>query len=35
MIKTTPPGAGSRLLRVVEHNPVYDACVRAAGSGSL
>ncbi|GAA2932707.1 hypothetical protein GCM10020221_30650 [Streptomyces thioluteus] len=28
MIKTTPPGQGSRLLRVVEDNPVYDACAR-------
>ncbi|MET8947562.1 ATP-binding protein [Streptomyces sp. NPDC004542] len=28
MIKTTPPGAGSRLLRVREPNPVYDACAR-------
>ncbi|AZQ36427.1 ATP-binding protein [Streptomyces cyaneochromogenes] len=28
MIKTTPPGEGSRLLRVSEHNPVYDACAR-------
>ncbi|MFJ4617449.1 ATP-binding protein [Streptomyces sp. NPDC088812] len=28
MIKTTPPGAGSRLLRVREENPVYDACAR-------
>ncbi|MET9899833.1 ATP-binding protein [Streptomyces sp. NPDC006446] len=28
MIKTTPPGAGSRLLRVDEANPVYDACAR-------
>ncbi|GAA0385976.1 ATP-binding protein [Streptomyces luteireticuli] len=28
MIKTTPPGRGSRLLRVVEDNPVYDACAR-------
>ncbi|GAA4684678.1 hypothetical protein GCM10023347_44780 [Streptomyces chumphonensis] len=28
MIKTTPPGAGSRLLRVTEDNPVYDACAR-------
>ncbi|MFD1660105.1 ATP-binding protein [Streptomyces caeni] len=26
MIKTTPPGEGSRLLRVQEDNPVYDAC---------
>ncbi|MFJ5260967.1 ATP-binding protein [Streptomyces sp. NPDC088387] len=29
MIKTTPPGEGSRLLRVRETNPVYDACARA------
>ena len=28
MIKTTPPGQGSRLLRVCENNPVYDACAR-------
>ena len=28
MIKTTPPGEGSRLLRVRERNPVYDACAR-------
>ncbi|WP_406862280.1 ATP-binding protein [Streptomyces sp. HUAS MG47] len=28
MIKTTPPGRGSRLLRVCEDNPVYDACAR-------
>lgn len=28
MIKTTPPGEGSRLLRVTENNPVYDACAR-------
>lgn len=28
MIKTTPPGEGSRLLRVCEENPVYDACAR-------
>ncbi|MFF3612715.1 ATP-binding protein [Streptomyces sp. NPDC002580] len=28
MIKTTPPGEGSRLLRVDEANPVYDACAR-------
>ncbi|MCB5178696.1 ATP-binding protein [Streptomyces antimicrobicus] len=26
MIKTTPPGAGSRLLRVTEDNPVYRSC---------
>ncbi|MDK1476344.1 ATP-binding protein [Streptomyces sp. 549] len=28
MIKTTPPGEGSRLLRIGETNPVYDACAR-------
>lgn len=28
MIKTTPPGAGSRLLRVCEDNPVYETCAR-------
>ncbi|MFF2956021.1 ATP-binding protein [Kitasatospora sp. NPDC057965] len=28
MIKTTPPGRGSRLLRIVEENPVYTACAR-------
>ncbi|MFE7752359.1 ATP-binding protein [Streptomyces sp. NPDC057428] len=28
MIKTTPPGQGSRLLRVREDNPVYEACAR-------
>ncbi|MER5727403.1 ATP-binding protein [Streptomyces sp. NPDC002138] len=28
MIKTTPPGTGSRLLRVAEDNPVYEACAR-------
>lgn len=28
MIKTTPPGRGSRLLRLVEDNPVYTACAR-------
>ena len=28
MIKTTPPGEGSRLLRVRENNPVYDVCAR-------
>ncbi|MFI2372033.1 ATP-binding protein [Streptomyces sp. NPDC018833] len=28
MIKTTPPGEGSRLLHVVEDNPVYEACAR-------
>jgi CO dehydrogenase maturation factor len=29
MIKTTPPGRGSRLLRVTEDNPVHAACGRA------
>jgi CO dehydrogenase maturation factor len=28
MIKTTPPGHGSRLLRLGEDNPVYAACAR-------
>lgn len=28
MIKTTPPGAGSRLLRIDEENPIYQACAR-------
>ncbi|MEV7458799.1 ATP-binding protein [Streptomyces rubiginosohelvolus] len=28
MIKTTPPGGGSRLLRVLEDNPIFDACAR-------
>jgi CO dehydrogenase maturation factor len=31
MIKTTPPGAGSRLLRVADDNPVYERCVRRVG----
>ncbi|EST38840.1 ATP-binding protein [Streptomycetaceae bacterium MP113-05] len=28
MIKTSPPGEGSRLLRVTEDNPVFAACAR-------
>ncbi|MEU3217236.1 ATP-binding protein [Streptomyces sp. NPDC006971] len=28
MIKTTPPGEGSQLLRVRETNPIYKACAR-------
>ncbi|QKW07357.1 ATP-binding protein [Streptomyces sp. NA04227] len=28
MIKTTPPGEGSRLLRVTGDNPVYESCTR-------
>ncbi|MGY1938723.1 MULTISPECIES: ATP-binding protein [Nocardia] len=35
MIKTTPPGTGSRLLGVVEDNPIYAACVRKAGGARL
>ncbi|HEX4100570.1 MAG: ATP-binding protein [Pseudonocardiaceae bacterium] len=35
MVKTSPPGAGSRLLRIVEHNPIYDACVREIGGVRL
>jgi CO dehydrogenase maturation factor len=39
MIKTTPPGAGSRLITVTEQNPIYDQfalsfkgiCIMAAG----
>lgn len=31
MIKTTPPGEGSRLLRIDEDNPVYEACARTVG----
>ncbi|MEH1015475.1 ATP-binding protein [Micromonospora sp. CPCC 206060] len=35
MVKTTPPGAGSRLLRVVDDNPIYQACVRPVGDVRL
>ncbi|HEY3144012.1 MAG TPA: hypothetical protein VGJ86_22950 [Acidimicrobiales bacterium] len=35
MIKTTPPGAGSRLVTVVEGNPIYTACLRAVGGAQL
>ncbi|WP_371497987.1 ATP-binding protein [Kitasatospora sp. NBC_00374] len=37
MIKTTPPGRGSRLLRIVDENPVYEACARpiALDEGSV
>ncbi|MFI1335496.1 ATP-binding protein [Streptomyces sp. NPDC020845] len=34
MIKTTPPGEGSRLLRIDENNPVYEACARRVGLDS-
>ncbi|MCD2193903.1 ATP-binding protein [Actinomycetospora endophytica] len=33
MIKTTPPGQGSRLVRVVEDNPAYDAAIREVVPG--
>lgn len=32
MIKTTPPGRGSRLLRLDEDNPVFRACARGVPS---
>ncbi|MDI2127917.1 ATP-binding protein [Yinghuangia seranimata] len=32
MVKTTPPGRGSRLLTLDEDNPIYDACRRPVGS---
>jgi CO dehydrogenase maturation factor len=35
MIKTTPPGRGSRLVRVTEPNPIYEACVRRVGGVRL
>lgn len=35
MVKTTPPGTGSRLLRVVDDNPIYAACVREVGGVRL
>jgi CO dehydrogenase maturation factor len=35
MIKTTPPGAGSRLLEVVQDNPIYAACVREIAGARL
>lgn len=35
MVKTTPPGAGSRLLQVIEDNPIYEACVRTVGGARL
>lgn len=33
MIKTTPPGRGSRLVTVTEDNPVYDAALREVVPG--
>lgn len=35
MIKTTPPGRGSRLVRPFEDNPVFDACFRPLGGVRL
>lgn len=35
MVKTTPPGAGSRLVGVVGDNPIYAACVREIGGVRL
>jgi CO dehydrogenase maturation factor len=35
MVKTTPPGRGSRLLRITEDNPVYAATVRTVGGVRL
>ncbi len=35
MVKTTPPGRGSRLLRVGEPNPIYDRLVRRVGGVRL
>jgi CO dehydrogenase maturation factor len=35
MVKTTPPGRGSRLLRVVEDNPIWRRCVRGVGGVRL
>lgn len=35
MVKTTPPGTGSRLVRVVERNPIYDQLSRAVGGVRL
>lgn len=35
MVKTTPPGRGSNLLRVDEANPIYDALVREVGGVRL
>jgi CO dehydrogenase maturation factor len=35
MVKTTPPGLGSRLLRLTESNPLYDRLVREVGGVRL
>lgn len=33
MVKTTPPGRGSRLLRVAEDNPIWHRCLRTTAEG--
>lgn len=35
MVKTTPPGSGSRLITVDESNPIYDLLVRRVGGVRL
>lgn len=35
MVKTTPPGAGSRLLTVTGDNPIYRECVHQVGGARL
>jgi CO dehydrogenase maturation factor len=35
MVKTTPPGSGSRLLRVAERNPLFELLERQAGGVRL
>src|SRR3954468_20981664 len=35
MMKTPPPGRGSRLLRVAEDNPIWRRCVRTVGGVRL
>jgi CO dehydrogenase maturation factor len=35
MVKTTPPGRGSRLLRVMEDNPIWRQCVRTVAGVRL
>ncbi|WP_019932825.1 ATP-binding protein [Nocardia sp. BMG111209] len=35
MLKTTPPGRGSRLIGVREGNPIYTACLREVGGARL
>ncbi|MEV0271876.1 ATP-binding protein [Hamadaea sp. NPDC050747] len=35
MVKTTPPGSGSRLITVTGDNPIYDAAVREVGGVRL